>query len=117
MGSDGSLISLVILALIGGAPLTAATFVGRRMGYRGIALIAPWMAAVAFGLLIGFGLGQLSAQIEPVGVDGEPTPVSAAASSWAAGLLLSGYFTTLIYLIVLAVRRMPTRPADTAAVF
>lgn len=113
--SDGSLFSLVLLAIIAIAPLVAATFVGRRMGYRGIGLIAPWIVAVAFGLLIGFGLWQIQLQWEPIG---QPSTAPAtAASSWAAGLLLSGYFTTVVYLIVLAVRRLPTRPADTAAVF
>lgn len=113
--SDGSLISLTILAIIAIAPLIAATFVGRRMGYQGIGLIAPWIAAVGFGLLIGLGLGQIQLQFEPVGQTGG-APAN-AASSWAAGLLLSGYLTTLVYLIVLAARRLPARPADAADLF
>lgn len=114
MSAVGSLISLIIFAIIGTAPLTAATFVGRRMGYRGIALIAPWVAAVAFGLLIGFGILQLNAEVV---ADEEPVGLSRVTSSWIGALMLSGYFSTLVYLIVLAVRRLPTRPADTAAVF
>jgi hypothetical protein len=113
--SDSSLTSLTILAIIAIAPLIAATFVGRRMGYRGIGLIAPWIAAVGFGLLIGLGLGQVQLQFEPVGqTTGAPAN---AASAWAAGLLLSGYFTTVVYLIVLAARRLPARPVDSADVF
>jgi hypothetical protein len=109
-----TLISLIVFAIIGTAPLTAATFVGRRMGYRGIALVAPWGAAVAVGLLMGLAIMQLNAEVVS---DGEPVGLSRVVSSWIGAIMLSGYFTTLVYLIVLAVRRLPTRPADTAAVF
>ena len=110
MGAAGSLISLLILAVISVAPLTAATFVGARIGYRGIALIAPWIGAVAFALLAGFAFAAI-AQGNPERV------VASTVSAWAGAMLVSGYFSTLVYLIVLASRRLPTRPVDTAAVF
>ena len=122
-GAAGTLVSLLVIALISAAPLTAATFVGGRMGYKGIALIAPWIGAVGFALLIGFGLAALLVSFEVAPADSgrssatRPDAVTMATSSWTAAMLLSGYLTTIVYLIVLAVRRLPARPADAAAVF
>lgn len=110
MSAASSLITLAFLALISMAPLVAATFVGARMGHRGLGLIMPWVGAVALGLLAGWGFSSL-AESNPERV------VASVVSAWAGGMLVSGYLTTLVYLIVLAVRRLPTRPTDTAAVF
>ncbi len=110
MGAVSSLLSLVLLAVISGAPLTAATFVAGRMGYRGIGLIAPWAVAVGLGLLIGSAYWLLADL-------GSQRRVPIAVTAWSGAMLLSGYFVTIAYLIVLAVRRLPARPADSADVF
>lgn len=113
-GAAGTLFSLLVIFLISAAPLTAATFVGRRMGYGGLALIAPWAGAIGLGLLIGLGLASL----DGVAANrANPSAVIATATVWTAGMLLSGYITTVVYLVVLAVRRLPSRPTDAAAVF
>jgi hypothetical protein len=110
---EGAIATLVAIALggaISAAPLIAATFVGRRMGHKGMALIAPWIGAVLLALIVG-GLTYLGDSADS---DGDSSPTEMA---WIFGMLVSGYLTTLIYLIVLAARRLPVRPADTAAVF
>lgn len=110
MGAAGALWTILFMALLSAAPLIASTFVGRRMGYRGIALIAPWIGAVALALLLGMGFAALA--------DNNPERVVASTvSAWVGGMLVSGYLTTLVHLIVLAVRRLPARPSDAAAVF
>jgi len=115
VGSDGNLISLIIVAIIAIAPLIAVTFIGRRMGYGRIWLIGPWIVLVGLGLLIGLGVWQIQIQVSPAG---EPGGVpDAVASSWTAGALLSGYLTTFVYMVVLAARRLPTRPTDAADLF
>ncbi|MDO9335527.1 MAG: hypothetical protein Q7T61_03940 [Caulobacter sp.] len=108
-GAVSALLTILFMAAISAAPLIAATFVGRRMGYSGIALILPWAAAIGLALLLGtgfYGLAQLS-----------PRNAMPMTSAWIGGTLLSGYLTTLVYLIVLAIRRLPSRPSDTAALF
>lgn len=109
-GAASTLLFIGFMGAISTAPLIAATFVGRRMGHRGLGLIAPWIGAVALALMVG-GLVYLGAGEDP------DRATSLAGSAWGAGMLVSGYLTTLVYLIVLAVRRLPIRPADTAAVF
>jgi hypothetical protein len=103
------LLTILFMVLVCAAPLIAATFVARRMGYKGIAVIAPWLSAVGLALLIGgalYGIGKL-----------DPSNPLSMSAAWVGGGLSSGYLTTLVYLIVLAIRRLPLRPADTAAVF
>jgi hypothetical protein len=109
-GAASTLLLIGVMGAISAAPLIAATFVGRRMGYKGMGLIAPWIGAVALALAVG-GILYLGASEDP------DRGTSPAELAWVGGMLVSGYLTTLVYLIVLAIRRLPVRPADTAAVF
>ena len=105
----GSVFSLLVVALFSFAPLAAATFVARRMGYRGWPVFAPWVAAIVLTLLVGAGVAWLARPNDD--------PMGSLGGTMAGGMLLSGYFITVVHLIVLASRRLPVRPDDTAAVF
>jgi hypothetical protein len=103
--------ALLLTVAVSSAPLIAVTFVARRMGYKAVWLIGPWGVFVALWLLVGiavYGISQVTPS-EEAGMD--------ATMSTAIGVLVAGYLTALVNLMVLAVRRLPTRPADTAAVF
>lgn len=105
----GSFFSLLLVALISFAPLAATTFVARRMGYRGWAVAVPWVAAVVVTLALGVGLVWITRPND--------SPLGSMNGTLAGGMLLAGYFITVVQLIVLASRRLPVGSDAAADVF
>ena len=109
----GALLGLRVFVLVSLAPMIAATFVCARLGRRGLWLALPWAGAIALGLLLAAGLYALAqaGRVTPTDPDAFPPIYSALAGA----MLISGYVSTLVYLIALAVAgqgRSRTAAAD-----
>jgi hypothetical protein len=89
------LFGITLLLVISIAPMIAVTVVSGRMGRRRLWQIGPWAAAVTLGLGIGSLIYAVSAETNP--------RAEAMASAWGGAALISGYLSTLGYLITLAI--------------